>query len=52
MSWEIPFVILLLVLALASFILEKIPTDLTALAVVSILLVVQNLTGSTALPNL
>ena len=52
MSWEIPFVILLLLLALASFIIEKIPTDLTALAVVSILLVVQNLTGSTSLPNL
>lgn len=52
MTWEIPFVILLLVLALASFILERIPTDLTALTVVAILLLVQNFTQSDALPSL
>jgi len=52
MTWEIPFVILLLLLALASFILERIPTDLTALTVVAVLLLVQNFTKSEALPNL
>ena len=52
MTWEIPFVILLLILALTSFVMEKVTPDLTALTVVAILLLVQNFTQSANLPNL
>ncbi len=40
MSWEIIFVFVLLVLALASFVWEKLPPDVTALSLFAILLVV------------
>ena len=52
MDWEIIFVILLLILALTSFIMEKIPPDLTALSVFAILILAQGVTHSTLLPSL
>ena len=52
MAWEVAFVILLLILALASFIKEKIPPDLTALSVFAILVLTQGVTRSPNLPNL
>ena len=52
MAWEVAFVILLLILALVSFIKEKIPPDLTALSVFAILVLVQGITLSEKLPNL
>ena len=52
MAWEVAFVILLLILALVSFIKEKIPPDLTALSVFAILVLVQGITHSEKLPNL
>ncbi len=39
MTWEIIFVFVLLVLALASFVWEKLPPDVTALSLFSILIV-------------
>lgn len=39
MTWEIIFVFALLVLALASFVWEKLPPDVTALSLFSILIV-------------
>ena len=38
MTWEIAFVLLVLAAAVVSFILEKIPPDLTALVVFAVLL--------------
>jgi len=52
MSWEIIFVFALLVFAIVSFILEKIPADLTSLTVFGVLLFVSMLTQSANLPNL
>ena len=52
MTWEVAFVILLLILALTSFILEKIPPDLTALSIFAILVLAQGITHSDKLPDL
>jgi len=52
MTWEIIFVFSLLVLAIISFIWERIPADLTALTVFGILLFVSMLTNSEHLPTL
>ncbi|MGJ3242980.1 MAG: SLC13 family permease [Opitutales bacterium] len=52
MSWEILFVFALLVAALTSFMLEKLPTDLTALAMFAVLLLVSGLTGTERLPDI
>ena len=52
MDWEIIFVILLLILALTSFIMEKITPDLTALSVFAILILAQGITHSELLPSL
>ncbi|MGC6423873.1 MAG: SLC13 family permease [Lentimonas sp.] len=52
MSWEMIFVFALLVLAIGSFIWEKIPADLTALTVFGVLLFVGMLTKSDQLPDL
>ncbi|NIR44142.1 MAG: hypothetical protein GWN99_08500, partial [Gemmatimonadetes bacterium] len=45
MSWEILFVFALLVFALASFVLEKIPPDQTAITVFGLILVAALLPG-------
>ena len=52
MTWEVAFVTLLLILALTSFILEKIPPDLTALSIFAILVLAQGITHSDKLPDL
>ena len=52
MTWEIIFVFALLLFAIASFISERIPADLTAITVFSVLLFVSMLTDSTELPSL
>ena len=52
MTWEIIFVFGLLVFAIVSFVLERIPPDLTALTVFGVLIFVSMLTGSTELPSL
>ncbi len=52
MTWEIIFVFGLLVFAIISFVLEKIPADMTALTVFGVLIFVSMLTGSTNLPSL
>lgn len=52
MTWEVAFVILLLILALTSFILEKIPPDLTALSIFALLVLAQGITHSDKLPDL
>ncbi len=52
MTWEIIFVFALLLFAIVSFILEKIPADLTSLSVFGVLIFVSMLTHSDALPNL
>jgi len=51
-TWEIVFVFLLLVGALVSFVLEKIPTDLTAILVFSCLLLVGFLPFENKLPGM
>jgi di/tricarboxylate transporter len=51
-SWEIVFVCLLLVGALVSFVIEKIPTDLTAILVFALLLGGTFLPFSQTLPSL
>tara|TARA_B100001248_G_scaffold258594_1_gene242983 strand:- start:1699 stop:3516 length:1818 start_codon:yes stop_codon:yes gene_type:complete len=52
MSWEIIFVCALLIGAVVSFVLEKLPVDLTAMAVFGLLLVVSVLTHSAYLPTI
>ncbi|MEO0795197.1 MAG: SLC13 family permease [Verrucomicrobiota bacterium] len=52
MSWEIIFVVAVLVFAIASFILEKLPVDVTAIAVFGILMLVSMVTRSDKLPTL
>ncbi len=52
MTWEIIFVFSLLVLAIISFVWERISADLTALTVFGILLFVSMLTKSDQLPDL
>lgn len=52
MTWEILFVFALLLFAVVSFILERIPADLTAITVFGVLLFVSMLTGSDQLPDL
>lgn len=51
MSWEIIFVLVLLVAALVSFALEKVPVDVTALVVFALLLAVGTVSGSELLPD-
>lgn len=51
MSWEIIFVLVLLLFSLVSFALEKLPVDVTALVVFASLLLVGSITGSDRLPN-
>jgi di/tricarboxylate transporter len=52
MSWEIVFVAFVLFAALVSFILERVPTDVTALTVFSLITIVSIFTGSERLPGL
>ena len=52
MSWEMYFVMALLLFAIASFIWERIPPDLTAITVFGVLLFTAMLTKSTELPTL
>lgn len=51
MTWEIIFVFALLVFAIASFIWERIPADLTAITVFGILIFVSMLSKSAELPS-
>ncbi len=52
MTWEIIFVFGLLLFAIISFILEKIPADMTSLTVFGVLIFISMLTKSTELPTL
>ncbi|MEM7792666.1 MAG: SLC13 family permease, partial [Verrucomicrobiota bacterium] len=52
MTWEICFVFALLVLAIGSFVWERISPDLTAITVFGILIFVSMLSGSPELPSL
>lgn len=52
MTWEVAFVCLLLLAALISFIVEKVPTDQVALAVLAILVGASALPFETTLPDL
>ena len=52
MSWEIVFVLFLLVAALVSFILERVPTDVTAITVFALITIVSIFTDSERLPGL
>lgn len=52
MCWEIVFVLLLLGGALVSFVLERVPVDVTALTVFATIALVSIFTGSERLPNL
>ena len=52
MTWEIVFVFALLIFAIISFILERIPADLTAITVFGVLIFVSMLTKSAELPKL
>ncbi|MDP4642975.1 MAG: SLC13 family permease [Opitutales bacterium] len=52
MTWEIIFVFTLLILAIVSFVWERIPADLTSLTVFGILLFVSMATQSEHLPTL
>ncbi len=52
MSWEIVFVSFLLLAALVSFILERVPTDVTAITVFALITIVSIFTGSERLPGL
>lgn len=51
MSWEIAFVLFLLVYALVNFVWEKIPTDMTAFSVFTLLIGAAMFSGSEALPK-
>lgn len=51
MTWELIFVLLLLVFALVSFALEKLPVDVTSIVVFAILAGTAMLTGSQNLPD-
>lgn len=51
-TWEILFVLALLVFAIVSFIMEKLPVDVTAIVVFAVLLVVAMVTKSERLPDL
>ncbi|WP_309387083.1 SLC13 family permease [Cerasicoccus frondis] len=51
MTWEIIFVLALLVFAIVSFVKEKLPVDVTAITVFAILLVVGMASGSDHLPD-
>jgi di/tricarboxylate transporter len=51
MTWELIFVCAVLLLGLVSFILEKVPTDLTAFGIFAILLLASMLTRSELLPS-
>src|SRR5690554_4708889 len=50
MTWEIAFAIAVLTFALVSFILEKIPTDLTALIALAAVILASNLFPDSRLP--
>ena len=52
MSWEISFVLFLLLAALVSFILERVPTDVTAITVFALITIVSIFSGSERLPGL
>lgn len=52
MTWEIIFVTVLLILAISSFALEKIPVDVTSFAVLAILLAVCGTVETDALPGI
>jgi len=52
MSWEIVFVLFLLFAALVSFILERVPADVTAITIFAIITIVSIFTGSERLPGL
>ncbi len=52
MCWEVVFVFVLLACALASFVLERIPVDLTAICVFAIITFVSLVSGSNRLPEL
>ena len=52
MTWEIVFVLLLLAGALASFIWERVPADVTALTVFAAITLASILSGSERLPDL
>ena len=52
MSWEIYFVLALLLFAIASFIWERIPPDLTSITVFGVLLFTAMLSESSELPSL
>jgi len=51
MSWEIIFVCFLIIAALTSFILEKIPVDLTAMVLFATIITVSVISGSPYLPS-
>ena len=51
MSWEIIFIGALIVFALVSFIVEKIPSDLTSMTVLAAIVLVSMITGSDKLPD-
>lgn len=50
-TWEIIFVLALLIFAIVSFVMEKLPVDVTAILVFAVLMVVSMLTGSDRLPD-
>lgn len=50
-SWEIIFVLALLIFAIVSFVMEKLPVDVTAIVVFAVLMMVGMLTGSERLPD-
>ncbi|MGE9295189.1 MAG: SLC13 family permease [Puniceicoccales bacterium] len=52
MTWEILFVLGVLVFAVASFVWEKLPVDVTAITVFAVLMVVSMVSGSENLPSL
>jgi len=51
MSWEILFIICLLIAALVSFALEKIPSDQTSFLVFTVLILAEVISGSANLPD-
>lgn len=52
MSWEMLFITALLALGITSFVLEKIPSDMTALGLLGILLFTTTITHSPHLPSI
>jgi len=50
-TWEIIFVLALLLFAIVSFVKEKLPVDVTAIVVFAVLLVVAMVSGSDRLPD-